>query len=84
MTTGKRERRKLPARVQRIVDRLATGERLCLCRYGKTSGESEDRFFFEPGGGAMPRKVRARRHQIGAFKAARRWPVRRRHVADVG
>ena len=84
MSNGKRKPVKLPARVLRIIARIEAGEKLCIYQHRKTSGETEDRFFFEPGGGQLPRKVSPSGHQVWKAEAWRRRTFRTRNLADVG
>jgi hypothetical protein len=51
-----RDAQKLPARVQRIVDRVNAGEKLCIHLHQKVTGATEEQFFFEPSGERCPAK----------------------------
>lgn len=44
------KQRKLPKRLQRIVDRVRAGETLCVHLHHKQTGECERIFHFEPSG----------------------------------
>lgn len=68
MKTGKRSVPKLPARVQRIVDKVKSGAKVCVYQHRKPSGETEDSFFFEPGGRYIPEKSARAAIKCGALK----------------
>jgi hypothetical protein len=75
------KKQKVPASVQRIVDELRGGAKLCRQR---TPESGEIFYFFEPGGKKLRSKDRREGHQHGPREAVGRCPVLRSRFPDMG
>lgn len=63
------EYKELPKRVQRVIDKIRGGEKLCKSFRNKLGGEVEVLFTFEPSGRRAPPKTSGDAIESGLLKA---------------
>lgn len=61
------KQKKIPIRVQRIIDRCRGGEKVCKFLRLKENGAKEEVFFYEPAGGNIGPKSAAAAISMGAI-----------------